>query len=549
MSSSSKSAPDAISPSASDHKVPDHKDPVASVDPVVRNKPNDQAESARHVSVTPDVLMPEPEKVRKRRHRSAPTVIDSAVVRPSEVTSKQTSPDQTLSGKAAPAAGRGTRSARQDRSADQDRPETAGTATAGRRAPRVEVLAPEEASALRKGLRGGSGSRTGGKTGRVRDLQEERFDSELADDLGNPELREELGSELDNDLNEELDEGLDDDLNEDLNDNLQDDLKEDLDEGMDDGLGRRREVRYLTSREPGEDTLPAPAGARLPSVRDNFQLYVREVCRFPLLKPEEEHELAVRFRDTQDKEAAFKLISSHLRLVVKIAMDFQRRWMQNVLDLVQEGNVGLIHALYKFDPDKGIKFSYYSSFWIKAYILKFIMDNFRMVKLGTTQVQRKLFFNLNRERQKLVAQGFNPDAEMLSKHLGVSKNDILEMEQRLSSSDVSLNVPVNDDNDSASRIDFLPALDQGIEERIANEEISRMIHTKLKTLLPKLSEKELYILNNRLFTDSPETLREIGERYNITRERVRQLEIRLLEKIKKHLAGDIKDFSETWIQS
>ena len=314
-------------------------------------------------------------------------------------------------------------------------------------------------------------------------------------------------------------------------------------------LGDEGEARFLTQRQDTDSTLPAPAASRLPQVRDNFQVYVREVCRFPLLKPEEEHELAVRFRDTQDKEAAFKLISSHLRLVVKIAMDFQRRWMQNVLDLVQEGNVGLIHALYKFDPDKGIKFSYYSSFWIKAYILKFIMDNFRMVKIGTTQVQRKLFFNLNRERQKLVAQGFNPDAEMLSRHLGVSKNDILEMEQRLSSSDVSLNVPVSDESDSASRMDFLPALEPGIEETIANDEISDMLHEKLKTLLPKLSEKELYILDNRLFTDSPETLREIGERYHITRERVRQLEIRLLEKIKKHLASDIKDFSSSWIQS
>lgn len=315
------------------------------------------------------------------------------------------------------------------------------------------------------------------------------------------------------------------------------------------GEEEQGEARYLTQRNDADSSLPATVGNRLPQLRDNFQIYVREVCRFPLLKPEEERELAVKFRDTQDKEAAFKLISSHLRLVVKIAMDFQRRWMQNVLDLVQEGNVGLIHALYKFDPDKGIKFSYYSSFWIKAYILKFIMDNFRMVKIGTTQVQRKLFFNLNRERQKLIAQGFNPDAETLSRHLGVSKNDILEMEQRLSSSDVSLNVPVSDESDSASRIDFLPALDPGIEESIASEEISDMLHAKLKTLLPRLSEKELYILNNRLFTDSPETLREIGERYHITRERVRQLEIRLLEKIKKHLAGDIKDFSETWIQS
>ncbi|SBW12098.1 RNA polymerase sigma factor (fragment) [uncultured Desulfovibrio sp.] len=128
--------------------------------------------------------------------------------------------------------------------------------------------------------------------------------------------------------------------------------------------------------------LPAPSTTRLPAVgpRDSLHLYLREVSRFPLLKPDEEHELALRVRDHNDADAAFRLVSSHLRLVVRIAMDFQRRWMQNVLDLVQEGNVGLMRAVNKFDPDKGIKFSYYASFWIKAYILKFIMDNWRMVK-------------------------------------------------------------------------------------------------------------------------------------------------------------------------
>ncbi len=360
-------------------------------------------------------------------------------------------------------------------------------------------------------------------------LQPEDDSDELDMDILQPEDASELEGDLEGDLDDLEREELD----------LESESEED---GEDDG------VKYLGERPKSGSDLPVPADSRLPQVRDNLQLYVREVCRFPLLKPDEEHDLAVRFRDTQDKDAAFKLVSSHLRLVVKIAMDFQRRWMQNVLDLVQEGNVGLLHALYKFDPDKGIKFSYYSSFWIKAYILKFIMDNFRMVKIGTTQVQRKLFFNLNRERQKLIAQGFNPDAEMLSKHLGVSTHDIREMEQRLSSADVSLNVPVGDESDSASRIDFLPALDPGVEESIANSEISEMLHEKLKTLLPRLSDKELYILENRLFTDSPETLREIGERYNITRERVRQLEIRLLEKIKQHLSADIKDFSDVWLR-
>ena len=307
----------------------------------------------------------------------------------------------------------------------------------------------------------------------------------------------------------------------------------------------------LVLDDEDHEGLPAPSTTRLPAVgtRDSLHMYLREVSRFPLLKPDEEHELALRVRDHNDPDAAFRLVSSHLRLVVRIAMDFQRRWMQNVLDLVQEGNVGLMRAVNKFDPDKGIKFSYYASFWIKAYILKFIMENWRMVKIGTTQVQRKLFYNLNRERQKLIVQGFDPDAAMLSERLGVTEEQINEMDQRLASTDMSLNVPVGEDAGGATRMDFLPALGPGIEDTLASNEIAGLVRSKLKTILPKLNEKELYILHNRLLTDEPVTLREIGERYNVTRERVRQLEARLLEKIRQHLAVDIKDFSDTWIQS
>ncbi len=296
--------------------------------------------------------------------------------------------------------------------------------------------------------------------------------------------------------------------------------------------------------------LPAIAEDRLPSVavRDNLQSYLREVRKFPLLEPEEEVELARRVRDHGDSEAAFRIISSHLRLVVRIAMDFQRRWMQNVLDLIQEGNVGLMRAVNKFDPDKGIKFSYYASFWIKAYILKFIMDNWRMVKIGTTQAQRKLFYNLNRERQKLILQGFDPDAALLSERLGVTQDQVVEMQQRLDAGDVSLDLPVSDENGSASRMDFLPALGPGVEEGIADSEVSRLVRESIHELIPSLSEKEVYILEHRLLTDEPATLREIGERYNVTRERIRQLEARLLEKLKEHLGREIKDFSEEWIQ-
>ena len=303
--------------------------------------------------------------------------------------------------------------------------------------------------------------------------------------------------------------------------------------------------------EEADQKLPVPSKSRLPQIsgaRDALYLYLREISKFPLLNAEEEHSLALKVRENNDPDAAFRLVSSHLRLVVRIAMDFQRRWMQNVLDLIQEGNVGLMRAVNKFDPNKGIKFSYYASFWIKAYILKFIMDNWRMVKIGTTQVQRKLFFNLNKERQKLIAQGFDPDSNALSQRLGVSEEQIDEMNQRMAFSDMSLNAKLDNDIDSATRMDLLQALEPGIEDSFASNEIVDIVRSRLKSILPHLNEKEQYILQNRLLTDEPVTLREIGERYKITRERVRQLEARLLQKIKKHFAGDLKDFSDTWIQ-
>jgi RNA polymerase sigma-32 factor len=240
-------------------------------------------------------------------------------------------------------------------------------------------------------------------------------------------------------------------------------------------------------------------------------------------------------------------VSSHLRLVVKIAMDFQRRWMQNVLDLIQEGNVGLMRAVQKFDPEKGIKFSYYAAFWIKAYILKFIMDNWRLVKIGTTQAQRKLFYNLNKERQRLKTMGYDADAATISRNLGVSEEQVREMEQRLDGSDMSLNINVGEDS-TATRMDFLPALGPGIEETLADHEMARTVREHLESIVPTLSDKEVDILEGRLLSDQPVTLREIGEKYGITRERVRQLETRLLKKLRDHLSREIGDFSRDWIE-
>ncbi|MFO7801879.1 MAG: RNA polymerase factor sigma-32 [Desulfovermiculus sp.] len=292
--------------------------------------------------------------------------------------------------------------------------------------------------------------------------------------------------------------------------------------------------------------LPMPSPGRDLKTQDALQMYLREINAFPPLDPNEEFELARRFHEQNDHQAAFRLITSHLRLVVKIAMEFQRKWMKNVLELIQEGNIGLMKAVQKFNPDRGIKFSYYAAFWIKAYILKFIMDNWRMVKIGTTQSQRKLFYNLGKERQRLENLGFDPNSETLSKSLDVSKEDVEEMSMRMGQGDLSLDSPFSEDT-TTTRMDLLPALEASIEDRLAQEEISDQLRAHIKTLVPKLNDKEKHILYERLLAQSPVTLREIGDYYGITRERVRQIESRLLQKLRGHLSESIQDFSADWI--
>ncbi len=280
-----------------------------------------------------------------------------------------------------------------------------------------------------------------------------------------------------------------------------------------------------------------------PAIRDSLQLYLREVNRFPMLKPDEEFTLIRQYREQNDTKAAFRLISSHLRLVVRIAMDFQRSWMQNILDLIQEGNVGLMKAVQKFDPERGIKFSYYASFWIKAYILKFIMDNWRMVKVGTTQTQRKLFYNLGKERQRLQNQGFDASTASLSKSLNVTEQDITEMDQRLGSSDTSLDAPFSEDN-SMTRMDMLPALSTPVDDLLAEEQMVVLLKKQIQKMMPELNDKERDVLEQRLMNEDPVTLREIGEKYNITRERVRQIEARLIEKIRENFSHNLATATE-----
>ena len=284
---------------------------------------------------------------------------------------------------------------------------------------------------------------------------------------------------------------------------------------------------------PDDKSLPAVSHTAL-------QRYLQEISQFPLLSREETEELAIRYHETGDPEAAYKLVSSNLRLVVKVAMDFQKYWMQNFLDLIQEGNVGLVQAAKKFDPYREVKFSYYAAYWIRAYILKFIMDNWRMVKIGTTQAQRKLFFSLNKERKLLESQGFQPDTKLLAERLHVKESEVIEMSQRMDNWDVSLESPVREDSDDEQK-DFLPQGGPSVEELVAGREIKERMSEILDDLQKSLNDKEQMILQTRLLSDEPQTLQDIADIFGISRERVRQIEVNLLKKMKKHLEQEVPD--------
>ena len=275
---------------------------------------------------------------------------------------------------------------------------------------------------------------------------------------------------------------------------------------------------------------------------DPLQRYLAEISKYRLLTCEEERELGIRVQKYGDKDAAYILVTSNLRLVVKIALEFQRVWMQNLLDLIQEGNIGLMQAVRKFDPYKNVKFSYYASFWIKAYILKFIMDNWRLVKIGTTQGQRKLFFKLKKEKQRLVDQGFDPKPKLLSERLGVSEREIVDMDQRLDGWDLSLDAPFKDDSDT-ERIEFLSTPTESVEDKVAKKEIEALLHNKVAEFRKKMTPREKEIFDLRIFSDNPVTLQEIGDRYGISRERVRQVEKNIVKKMREFFKKEIPDFA------
>ena len=269
----------------------------------------------------------------------------------------------------------------------------------------------------------------------------------------------------------------------------------------------------------------------LPSVTSTLDMYISEIHRFPVLSADEEFTLAVRFKKYNDVEAAEKLVVSNLRFVVKVAHEY-RNYGVKLSDLIQEGNIGLMHAVKKFDPYKGYRVISYAVWWIRAYIQNYIIKTWSLVKIGTTQAQRKLFFKLSQAKKKLeTLSQKNPEFSEIAESLGVKEHEIEEMDLRLSHRDLSLDAYINDDGDT-THIDHLTYKGEDQEMALIKKEEMDLVKRNIAGALAHLNERESYIVKHRIMTDSPITLQEIGSKYNITRERARQIEKQALKKLR-----------------
>lgn len=308
-------------------------------------------------------------------------------------------------------------------------------------------------------------------------------------------------------------------------------------------VGSADEISILKELLPttGHKGELVPAGKDLVS-SDPLKLYIQEISRYKLLSIEEEKELVAQLQETGDIEVAKKLVVANLRLVVKIAMEYRSAY-KNVMDLIQEGNIGLMKAVSKYNPEKGAKLSYYASWWIKSYILKFILDNFRLIKVGTTAEQKKLFYHLMREKERLMNQGIEPEVKLLSENLGVSEKAVREMDSRLSSrgAEMSLETPISSDSGRSSTIqDTIADQEVELDEVLANQQGLEILEEHLQSFLEDLKPRDKEIFKKRLLSEVPPSLQSIADDYGVSRERIRQIEARLLEKLKVYMSEFIR---------
>ena len=291
-------------------------------------------------------------------------------------------------------------------------------------------------------------------------------------------------------------------------------------------MAKKKKAEVVTSKK-------TPSDLTVRTSDNALAIYLNEISQYTILTEKEERELATKYYEKNDINAAKKLVTSNLRFVVKIALEYSK-FEARIIDLIQEGNLGLMHAVKEFNPHKGTRLITYAVWWIRGYIREYLMKNYSQIKIGTTNTQRKLFYKLRSEIQKLESQGLEGDIKLLSQKLDASPKEITDMKQRLTNKDISLDTPINDDP-STTLVDLQTYEDQNLDDKIASKEETTIVRKNINKLKKKLSEKEIYIVENRLLTESPKTLQEIGDKFSITRERVRQIEKRLLEKIKEVL--------------
>ena len=269
----------------------------------------------------------------------------------------------------------------------------------------------------------------------------------------------------------------------------------------------------------------------LPSVASTLEIYIAQINRYPILSADEEFRYAVKFKKYNDMDAAEMLVVSNLRFVVKIAHEY-RNYGVKLADLIQEGNIGLMHAVKKFDPYKGYRLISYAVWWIRAYIQNFLIKSWSLVKIGTTQAQRKLFFKLGQAKKKLESLSQkNPEFGEIAESLGVKETEIAEMDQRLTYRDLSLDSYISGEGET-SHLDNLPYEGEDQETSLIKKEEMEIVKRNIAGALTNLNERESYIVRHRIMTDNPKTLQEIGNKYKITRERARQIEKQALKKLR-----------------
>ena len=305
------------------------------------------------------------------------------------------------------------------------------------------------------------------------------------------------------------------------------------------------ESDYLPT-EPAEIDIEVPqeiegSGSETSVVRYSpLQYYLAEIRKYRFLTKEEEFKLAVKYREEGDLDAISKLVMANLKIAVVISMEYKNLGM-NLMDLIQEGNLGLMQAVKKFDPYRDIRLVTYATWWIRAYILRYIINNWRLVKIGTTQAQRKLFFNLMKEKARLESLGYEAGPKLIAHGLGVKEKEVVEMDIRLGNRELSLDEPLRGDTDS-SLLSIIPSHEAPVDEQLADEEVSTLLREKIAEFSKTMNERDLDILQNRILSESPKSLSAMGEAYGISKERVRQLEENIIKRLRKFLQTEIKDF-------